>query len=55
MEVDPAYYTVSYINNVNKGSATILINGDEEHTAGSRMAKFGITNMSMERFNQIQK
>ena len=53
IEVDPDTYEVSYINNVLKGKATILITGNGEETIGSRTAKFTITNMRMNLFKLI--
>ena len=53
VEVDPSFYTVSYINNLNKGSATILVTGDGEETIGSKTVKFSISTMSFELFKLI--
>ncbi len=52
-EVDPGTYEVSYINNVLKGKATMLITGNGEETIGSKTAKFKITNMRFELFKVI--
>ena len=49
-DVDPALYDVSYINNVNKGTATILVSGNGTDTMGSKSAKFSITKMRMSLF-----
>lgn len=40
--LDTRFYNISYINNVNKGKATILINGDGVHSFGSRAVTFTI-------------
>ena len=53
VDVDPADYTVSYINNVNKGTATILVSGNGNETIGSKTARFSINTMLFERFNLI--
>ncbi|MCR5304648.1 MAG: hypothetical protein K6E33_08815 [Lachnospiraceae bacterium] len=42
VDVDPANYSVTYINNVQKGKAVILVNGNGTETAGSKTAKFSI-------------
>ena len=52
-EVDPEKYEVSYIGNINKGKATILITGDGTDAVGSKTAKFNITNMRMNLFKLI--
>ncbi|MCR4923883.1 MAG: hypothetical protein K5931_07760, partial [Lachnospiraceae bacterium] len=43
-DIPEEYYEVSYINNLNKGRATILVNGDSINTMGSRKAGFNIYN-----------
>lgn len=53
VEVDPSLYTVSYINNLNKGSATILVTGDGEEAIGSKTVKFKIGTMRFELFRLI--
>lgn len=53
VDVDPADYTVSYINNVNKGMATILLTGDGEKVVGSKMARFSISTMRFDVFKLI--
>ncbi len=53
IEVDPEKYEISYINNVMKGKATILITGDGTDAVGSRTANFTITNMRMNLFKLI--
>ncbi len=53
VDVDPADYTVSYINNVNKGTATILVTGDGEKAIGSKTAGFSISTMRFELFKLI--
>nr|MCR5356848.1 hypothetical protein [Lachnospiraceae bacterium] len=53
VEVDPSLYTVSYINNLNKGSATILVTGDGEKAIGSKTVKFSISAMRFELFRLI--
>ncbi|MCR5331802.1 MAG: hypothetical protein K6E62_11555 [Lachnospiraceae bacterium] len=52
-DVDPALYNISYINNVNKGSAVILVNGNGTETVGSKNVKFSITNMRMGLFKLL--
>ena len=49
-EVNTSYYSVSYINNLNKGKATILITGNGTDAAGSKTASFTISYMSMSLF-----
>ena len=44
-------YEVSYLNNVNKGKAVILVNGNGAAYAGSKTAKFTITSMRMGLFS----
>ncbi|MBO4373860.1 MAG: InlB B-repeat-containing protein [Lachnospiraceae bacterium] len=51
VNVDPADYTVTYINNINKGKAVILVSGKGAAAAGSKTAKFTIKAKSMSRFN----
>ena len=46
-EVPETEYTVSYINNIGKGKATILVTGSGEGTVGSKAANFTITAMSL--------
>ena len=53
VDVDPADYTVSYINNVNKGTATILLTGDGEKVVGSKTARFSISTMRFDVFKLI--
>lgn len=52
-DVDPSLYDISYINNVNKGSAVILVNGNGTETAGSKNVKFSIINMNMNLFKVL--
>ena len=52
-DVDSSLYEVSYINNVNKGKAVILVNGDGTKTIGSKKAGFSITNMNMNLFKLL--
>ncbi len=40
--VDPDYYTVAYTDNINRGTATIVINGDISNAMGSRTGTFKI-------------
>ena len=49
-KVDPSTYTVTYVNNVAKGKATILVSGDGIHTAGSKTATFRINTRSLKGF-----
>ena len=51
VKVDPADYTVTYINNINKGKAVILVSGKGTNAAGSKTAKFTIKAKSMSKFN----
>ena len=41
------YVTVTYINNVNKGKATVMINGNGDRYVGSKTAIFNIVAKSM--------
>lgn len=41
-EVDSTSYSVNYVNNVNKGSATIIVNGKGDKAVGSISARFKI-------------
>ena len=50
--LDPANYTVTYINNINKGKATILVTGKGTAAAGSKTAKFTIKAKNMSKFNK---
>jgi len=50
--LDPANYTVAYINNINKGKATILVTGKGTAAAGSKTAKFTIKAKNMSKFNK---
>ena len=52
-EADSNIYDVTYVNNVNKGKATILVIGDGDTCIGSRTAKFTITSMRMSLFKLI--
>ena len=52
-EVDASKYEISYINNVMKGKATILITGNGTDAVGSKTAKFIITTMRMNLFKVI--
>lgn len=45
--VDPSQYTVTYLNNVNKGKATILINGNGYHVIGGTATTFTIGSLSL--------
>ncbi len=50
--LDPANYTVAYINNINKGKATILVTGKGTAAAGSKTAKYTIKAKNMSKFNK---
>ncbi|MBQ8945470.1 MAG: InlB B-repeat-containing protein [Lachnospiraceae bacterium] len=52
-EVDSNLYDVTYVNNVNKGKATILVSGNGDTCIGSRTARFTITSMRMSLFKLI--
>ena len=52
VKTDPANYTVTYINNINKGKATILVTGKGTAAAGSKTAKFTIKAKNMSKFNK---
>jgi hypothetical protein len=52
-EVDESKYEISYINNVMKGKATILVTGNGTDAVGSRTAKFSIKTMRMDLFKLI--
>ena len=52
-EVDPSYYSVSCANNINKGNAVILVNGDGDNAIGSKSVNFTITTMRMSLFKLI--
>ena len=49
VKTDPANYTVTYINNINKGKAVIMVTG-KGSAAGSKTAKFTIKAKSMSKF-----
>lgn len=51
VKVDPSNYTVTYINNLNKGKATILISGKGTGAAGSKSANFAIKAKNMSVFD----
>lgn len=51
VKVDPSNYSVTYINNLNKGKATILISGKGTGAAGSKSANFSIKAKNMSVFN----
>jgi len=42
-EVDKAHYSVTYLNNVNAGTATVIVKGDEKNFVGEAVATFKIT------------
>lgn len=42
-EVDKAHYSVTYLNNVNAGTATVIVKGDEKNFVGEAVAAFKIT------------
>lgn len=46
-EVDKAHYSVKYLNNVNAGTATVIIKGDEKNFIGEAVATFKITPKTM--------
>lgn len=52
-EVDPTYYSISYINNLNKGKAVIVLNGNGSNAIGSKKSNFTITNMSISQFSLL--
>ncbi len=41
------YITVTYINNVNKGKATVMVNGNGDRYVGSKTATFNVVSKSM--------
>lgn len=51
VKVDPSNYSVTYINNLNKGKATILISGKGTGAVGSKSANFSIKAKNMSVFN----
>ncbi len=40
--IDPGTYRVFYLNNVNKGTATVVVMGDGKNTSGCRTKNFTI-------------
>lgn len=42
-KVDEKFYSVSYINNIEPGTARIVVNGEGNNAVGSVSAKFSIT------------
>ncbi len=47
VKVDPSLYTVSYVNNVRRGTASIVINGNGTTTFGSKKSNFKIAKSAM--------
>ena len=41
-KVDESFYSVSYVNNIERGKAKIIVNGDGEKAVGSRVGTFSI-------------
>lgn len=52
-DVDPAYYKVCYINNINKGTAVIMVNGNGTDAIGGKTAEFKIVTKTMSLFKLI--
>ena len=52
-KVDESLYTVSYVNNVELGTARILVNGDGEGAVGSRKGSFKITKWQFNLLNLL--
>ena len=50
-EVDSSIYSFDYVNNVNRGSATIIVNGNGQDSVGSVSTKFKIGTRNMGIFN----
>ncbi|WP_022777185.1 leucine-rich repeat protein [Butyrivibrio sp. AE3009] len=48
IKVSPEYYTVTYVNNINPGKATILITGDCKNAVGGKTAEFKIVNKKLD-------
>ena len=51
--VGPTFYTASYVNNVQKGTAVILVTGKGDKAAGSKKANFRIGVRSMKDIRQL--
>ena len=52
-EVPASTYSVTYINNIRKGTATILITGDGTNSVGSLTTKFTIGSKSLGLFQWL--
>ena len=52
-KVDESLYTVTYVNNVERGKAKILVNGDGEGAVGSRKAAFKIGKWKFSMMSQL--
>ena len=52
--VDPSLYKVSYANNVNKGKATVIINGNGTDTVGNKTTSFKIVPENMKNLKNLK-
>ena len=52
-KVDESLYTVTYVNNIERGKAKILVNGDGEGAVGSRQGTFKIVRWKLSMLNQL--
>ncbi len=52
-EVPESAYKVNYINNIQKGNATIMITGDGKTAVGSKTAKFTISSKNLSLFKLL--
>ncbi len=52
-DLDGTLYDITYINNVNKGNATILVNAAGSKTAGSKTTSFKIGTRSFGLFSWL--
>lgn len=52
-KVDESRYTVTYVNNIERGKAKILVNGDGEGAIGSKNSTFKIVRWKFSLLNQL--
>jgi hypothetical protein len=55
VSIDPSLYNVSYVNNVRRGTASIVVNGNGTETLGSKKANFNIVKSAMKDAKGIVK
>ena len=52
-KVDESLYTVTYVNNIERGKAKILVNGDGEGAIGSRQGTFKIVKWKLSQLKKL--